>query len=58
MISAVALLAAVYAPGLRDLLGTTPLTLSGLGLVLAASAVPAAVVEISKATARHRFPNR
>lgn len=53
-LSAVGLLAAIYLPGLHDLLGTTPLRLSDLGLSLAAGALPAVLIEIVKAIQRLR----
>jgi Ca2+-transporting ATPase len=47
--SALALLAAVYLPGLRDLLGTTPLSLADFAPVLLAGAVPMIGIEAVKA---------
>jgi Ca2+-transporting ATPase len=57
--SAAGLLAAIYLPGLHDLFGTTPLSLSQLGLCLAVAALPAVLIEITKAVrrARPRTPN-
>jgi Cation transporting ATPase, C-terminus len=51
--SAAGLVAGIYAPGLRELLGTTPLSAGELGLTLAIGAIPAAIVEIVK-VARQR----
>jgi Ca2+-transporting ATPase len=45
-------LAGVLLPGLRDLLGTTPLSASDLGWCLIAAAVPALVLAVAR---RHRI---
>jgi P-type Ca2+ transporter type 2C len=57
-LSAIGLLAAIYLPGLDDLLGTTPLSPSELGLALAVGVLPAALIETTKAVhrARRRTP--
>ena len=55
-LSAAGLLAAIYLPGLRDLLGTTPLQASELGLSLAVGALPALLIEIAKAVQGARLP--
>ena len=54
-LSAAGLLAAIYLPGLPDLLSTTPLSLSELGLCLAVAALPAVLIEITKAVQRARL---
>jgi Ca2+-transporting ATPase len=54
-LSAAGLLAAIYLPGLRDLFGTTPLTLPELGLSLATGALPAVLIETTKAVQRARL---
>jgi len=54
-LSAAGLLAAIYVPGLRDLLGTTPLSLTELGRSLAVGALPAVLIETTKAVQRARL---
>jgi Ca2+-transporting ATPase len=51
-ISAAAVLAALYLPVLRELLGTRPLTATELGLACVAGALPLAVIEVAKTVAR------
>lgn len=48
-LSAAGLLGAIYLPGLRDLLGTTALHPSELGLSQAVGALPAVLIETTKA---------
>jgi Ca2+-transporting ATPase len=48
-LSLAATLAAIYAPGLPELLHNTPLTLGELALAFAVGAVPSVVVEVTKA---------
>lgn len=52
--SAAMLAAAIYAPVLRDLLGTVPLTTTELAIAMAAGAIPAALVELVKLRRRHQ----
>ena len=54
-LSAAGLLAATYLPGLRDLLDTTPLSPSELGLSLAIGALPAVLIETTKAVQQARL---
>ncbi len=54
-LSAAGLFAAIYLPGLRDLFATTPLGPGELGLAVAAGAVPAVLIEITKALQRVRL---
>ncbi len=54
-LSAAGLLAAIYLPGLHDLLGTTPLRPSELALSIAAGALPAVLIETGKAIKRARL---
>jgi Ca2+-transporting ATPase len=51
-LSAAGLLAAIYLPGLRDLLGTTPLSAGELGATLVVGLIPAVLVELGKAIRR------
>ncbi|MFB9317248.1 cation-translocating P-type ATPase [Cryptosporangium minutisporangium] len=55
--SAALMLAGIYLPGLDTLLGTEPLTGGQLGIVLAASLVPAVVAQLDLLVARHRSRN-
>ncbi|MHA6794228.1 cation-translocating P-type ATPase [Pseudonocardia bannensis] len=56
-LSLAGLLAAIYAPGLSDLLGTAPLSGAELGLAAAVAAVPALLIEAAK-VARGRRSRR
>jgi Ca2+-transporting ATPase len=52
-LSLAATFAAIYAPGLRELLRNVPLTVSELGLALGVGALPSILVELAKAIRSH-----